>query len=128
MVRSDFYDNDLTFLPDVLSGSFPTPLRRGVRTKSPRRTSVRWPPSALTDPTSPAAVAAACRGRRRCAAIESAAVWAEALGRAVRYTGDDAEAWEAALCRRIPAGKKRNDWRNSFRALTGIRMGTCSST
>ena len=31
LVPSNFYDNDLTFLPDILSGSFPTPLR-GVNT------------------------------------------------------------------------------------------------
>ena len=27
LVPSNFYDNDLTFLPDIVSGSFPTPLR-----------------------------------------------------------------------------------------------------
>ena len=121
LVPSNFYDNDLTFLPDICSGGFPTPLR-GVNRVAARDIG-EVAAIALTDPTFPAG-SHGISGPATLSGTESAAVWADALGRAVRYTGDDAEAWEAALCRRIPAGKKRNDWRNSFRALSWMRMGS----
>jgi len=118
LVPSNFYDNDLTFLPDICAGSFPTPLR-GVNRVAARDIG-EVAAIALTDPSFPAG-SHGISGPSTLSGAESAAVWADALGRAVRYTGDDAEAWEAALCRRIPAGKKRNDWRNSFRALSWMR-------
>ncbi len=121
LVPSNFYDNDLTFLPDILAGSFPTPLR-GVNRVAARDIG-EVAASALTDPSFPAG-SHGISGPATLSGAESAAVWAEALGRSVRYTGDDTEAWQAALVRRIPAGKKRNDWRNSFRALSWLRMGT----
>ena len=121
LVPSNFYDNDLTFLPDILTGTFPTPLR-GVNRVAARDIG-EVAAIALTDPSFPAG-SHGISGPATLSGAESAAVWAEALGRSVRYTGDDTVTWEAALIRRIPAGKKRNDWRNSFRALSWIRMGT----
>ena len=121
LVPSNFYDNDLTFLPDILAGSFPTPLR-GVNRVAARDIG-EVAADALTDPGFPAG-SHGISGPATMSGTESAAVWADALGRSVRYTGSDPEAWEAALNRRIPPGKKRNDWRNSFRALSWLRMGT----
>jgi uncharacterized protein YbjT (DUF2867 family) len=121
LVPSNFYDNDLTFLPDILEGSFPTPLRGVNRVAVHDIGEVAA--VALTDPRFPAGTHG-ISGPATLSGPESASVWAEALDRPVRYTGDDAEAWEAALVRRIPAGKKRNDWRSSFRALGWMRMGT----
>ena len=121
LVPSNFYDNDLTFLPDILTGSFPTPLRGVNRVAAADIGEVAA--MALTDPSFPAG-SHGISGPASLSGAESAAVWAEALGRSVRYTGGDTDAWEAALIRRIPAGKKRDDWRNSFRALGWMRMGT----
>ena len=121
LVPSNFYDNDLTFLPDILAGSFPTPLRGVNRVAAGDIGEVAA--LALTEPSFPAG-SHGISGPATLSGAESAAVWAEALGRSVRSTGDDTEAWEAALVRRIPAGKKRNDWRSSFRALSWLRMGT----
>ena len=121
LVPSNFYDNDLTFLPDILAGSFPTPLRGVNRVAATDIGEVAA--IALTDPSFPAG-SHGISGPATLSGAESAAVWAEVLGRSVRYTGDDTGTWEAALIRRIPAGKKRNDWRNSFRALAWMRMGT----
>ena len=124
LVPSNFYDNDLTFLPDILTGTFPTPLRGVNRVAAADIGEVAA--TALTDPGFPTG-SHGISGPATLSGAESAAVWAEALGRSVRYTGDDTDAWEAALIRRIPAGKKRNDWRNSFRALGWMRMGTSAS-
>ena len=121
LVPSNFYDNDLTFLPDILTGSFPTPLR-GVNRVAARDVG-EVAAIALTDPSFPSG-SHDISGPATLSGAESAAVWAEALGRSVRYTGGDADAWEAALSRRVPPGKKRNDWRNSFRALSWLRMST----
>jgi uncharacterized protein YbjT (DUF2867 family) len=121
LVPSNFYDNDLPFLPDILAGSFPTPLRGVNRVAVIDIAEVAA--SALTDPGF-AAGSHGISGPATLSGAESAAVWAEALGRSVRYTGDDSDAWEAALVQRFPAGKKRNDWRNSFRALSWMRLGT----
>ena len=79
--------------------------------------------TALTDPAFPAG-SQDVAGPVSLSGGESAAIWAEAFGRPVRYTGDDKVAWEQTLCRRIPEGKKRRDWRNSFRALSWMSMGT----
>ena len=121
LVPSNFYDNDLTFLPDILAGSFPTPLRRVNRVAASDIGEIAA--TALTDPAFPAGTQG-ISGPVSLTGAESAAAWAAVLGRPVRYAGDDREAWEEALCRRIPEGKKRRDWRSSFRALGWMSMGT----
>ncbi len=121
LVPSNFYDNDLPFLPDILAGSYPTPLRRVNRVAVGDIGEIAA--TALTDPAFPAG-SHGVSGPVSLTGDESAAIWAEALGRPVRYTGDDKVAWEETLCRRIPEGKKRRDWRHSFRALGWMSMGT----
>ena len=121
LVPSNFYDNDLTFLPDILAGTFPTPLR-GVNRVAARDIG-EVAAIALTDPGFPAGTHG-ISGPETLSGADSAVAWAEVLGRPVRYTGADTDAWEAALGRRIPPGKKRDDWRNSFRALSWMRVGT----
>jgi uncharacterized protein YbjT (DUF2867 family) len=121
LVPSNFYDNDLTFLPDILAGRYPTPLRGVNRVAACDIGEVAA--TALTDPAFPAG-SHGISGPLTLSGVESAAVWTDVLGRPVRYTGDDPRAWEEVLCRRIPEGKKRNDWRSSFRALRAMRWGT----
>lgn len=117
----NFYDNDLLFLPDILSGSFPTPLRGVNRVAVCDIGDVAA--RALTEPDFPSGTHGVW-GPVSLTGAESAAIWAEVLGRPVRYTGDDKAAWEATLCRRVPDGKKRRDWRNSFRTLSWMTMAT----
>ncbi len=121
VVPSNFYDNDLTFLADIEAGEYPTPIRRVNRVAVSDIAQVCA--DALTDPAFPAGTHGVS-GPASLSGEESAAAWAEALGRPVRYVGNDPEAWEAALCRRIPEGKRRRDWRNSFRALGRMSMKT----
>ena len=54
--------------------------------------------------------------------IDAAArFWAEALGRPVRYAGDDDAALEAALSRHL-SGHRRDDWISSFKKLRGFAV------
>lgn len=121
LVPSNFYDNDLLFLPDILAGKFPTPLR-GVNRVAARDIG-EVAATALTDPGFPSGTYG-ISGPVSLTGAESAAVWAEVLGRPVHYTGEDKVAWEATLCQRIPDGKKRRDWRNSFRTLGWLTWAT----
>ena len=119
----NFYDNDLMFLPEILSGTFPTPLRGVNRVAVCDIGDVAA--RALTEPDFPSGTHGVW-GPVSLTGAESAAIWAEVLGRPVRYTGDDKAAWEVTLCRRVPDGKKRRDWRNSFRTLSWMTMATSS--
>lgn len=121
LVPSNFFDNDLTFLPEILQGSFPTPLRGCNRVAASDIGEVAA--RALAEADFPAGTHG-ISGPETLTGAESAAIWADVLGRPVRYTGDDRQAWEATLCRRIPEGKKRRDWRSSFTALGWMRVGT----
>lgn len=121
LVPSNFFDNDLPFLPDIVAGSYPTPLRRVNRVAAGDIGEIAA--TALIDPAFPAGNHDVA-GPVSLTGAESAAIWAEALGRPVRYTGADKVAWEQTLCCRIPEGKKSRDWRSSFRALGWMSMGT----
>lgn len=121
LVPSNFFDNDLPFLPDILQGRFPTPLRGCNRVAACDIGEVAA--RALTEADFPTGTHG-ISGPETLTGAESAAIWSEALGRPIRYTGDDRTAWEKTLCQRIPEGKRRRDWRNSFRALGWMRVGT----
>ena len=48
-------------------------------------------------------------------------MWAEALGRPVRYAGDDDAALEAALAAHL-TGYRHDDWLSSLRKLRGFEV------
>ena len=48
-------------------------------------------------------------------------MWSEALGRPVRYAGDDDAALEAALGRHL-SGYRHDDWLSSLRKLRGFEV------
>lgn len=116
-----FMDNDLMFLADIRSGEFPTPLRRMNRIAAADIGIVGA--RALVEPDFPAGTFALC-GPESLTGQQCAQVWSLALGHPVRYTGADPGAWTAAADRRLPAGKKGQDWRTSFGVLGRVSVGT----
>ena len=121
---SNFYDNDELFLDDIRAGQYPMPMRgvNRVAVSDVGELCAR----ALLDPDFPSG-SYPVSGPRSFTGAQSAQVWAEALGRPVAYTGDDADAWHAALDRRVPPGKKNRDFRASFRALGRIAVKTSAA-
>ena len=60
-------------------------------------------------------------GPRDVTGPECAQVWADALGRPVRYAGDDDAALEAALAAHL-TGYRHDDWLSSLRKLRGFEV------
>lgn len=118
---SNFMDNDLMFLDDIQAGEFPTPLRR-VNRIAAADIGVACA-RALLEPDFPAGTHGLC-GPESLTGAQSAAIWSDALGVPVRYTGSDPQAWAAAADRRLPGGKKGQDWRTSFGFLGKVSAGT----
>lgn len=118
---ANFMDNDLMFLDDIRAGTFPTPLRGANRV-------------AVTD------IAVLCRkallnsdfpagsydvsGPEALTGTQCAQIWGEVLGRPVMYTGTDSARWGEVADQRLPPEKKGRDFRNSFRMLGKISVGT----
>lgn len=121
LVPTNFYDNDLLVVEEILAGSYPCPLRgiNRVAAADVGAAAAR----VLVDPTVPAGTYPV-GGPQTLSGAQSAAVWARALGRPVRYTGDDPAAWRAAAARRLPGGKKGRDYRASFRVLGRLTLRT----
>lgn len=118
---SNFMDNDLMFLDDIRAGEFPTPLRRVNRIAAADIGAACA--RALTEPDFAPGTYGLC-GPASLTGEQSAAIWADAFDRPVRYTGSDPQAWAAAADRRLPGGKKGQDWRTSFGFLGKVSAGT----
>ena len=73
----------------------------------------------LLDPTTPSGTYPVV-GPRDVTGPECARVWAQALGRPVRYAGDDDAALEAALAAHL-TGYRHDDWLSSLRKLRRLR-------
>ena len=121
LVPSNFYDNDLIFLPEILAGRYPTPLC-GVNRVAASDIGV-IAARALLDPSFPAGPHPVC-GPYTLDGAQSAAIWACALNRPVVYTGEDPQAWLRAADRWLPAGRKGTDYRASFAVLGRLRLPT----
>ena len=74
----------------------------------------------LLDPSTPSGTYPVV-GPRSLTGPECAQVWAEALGRPVRYAGDDDAALEAALAAHL-TGYRLDDWLSSLRKLRGFAV------
>ncbi|MTD15905.1 NAD(P)H-binding protein [Nakamurella sp. YIM 132087] len=118
---SNFMDNDLTFVEDIAAGTFPTPLKRVNRIAASDIGAVAA--RALLDPAAMTGTVNIC-GPESLTGEQSAAIWSEALGHPVTYTGNDPQAWAQAADRRLAGGKKGQDWRNSYRLLSKVSAGT----
>lgn len=120
LAPSNFYQNDELFLAQILDGEFVQPYKRvnRVDVRDIADVAVR----ALLEPQFPPGGhqifgPASLRGE------ECAAVWARALGREVRYTGDDPARVRRAVAATL-TGRKRADILASFRLLSRMQVPT----
>jgi uncharacterized protein YbjT (DUF2867 family) len=108
---TNFAQNDEVFREDVLDGVFPTPLHRDGVNRLDLRDAAELIATGLVDPAFPAGTYYAV-GPESINGERSARIWAEELGRPVRYTGDE-DTWRDAFAARL-SGRKLEDWISSF--------------
>ncbi|WP_199444361.1 SDR family oxidoreductase [Umezawaea beigongshangensis] len=118
---TNFDQNDEVFREDVLAGRFPTPMHRDGVNRIDLRDVAVVVVNALTDPGF-AAGSYQLVGPESLSGEDSARIWSEALGRPVRYTGDDPE-WRRTFALRLP-GRKLQDWISSFELLGSTPIPT----
>lgn len=118
---TNFDQNDEVFRADIEAGVFPTPLHPGGVNRIDLRDAAEVVANALTD-VSFAAGSYQLVGPESLNGEQSALIWAEALGREVRYTGDDPQ-WREAFARRLQ-GQKLVDWIRSFELLSAAAIPT----
>lgn len=112
-IPTNFYQNDEIFEDDIRGGRYPTPMRRVNRLDV--RDLAELCADALLQPSYPA-VQQMIAGPASLSGEESARTWAEALGRPVRYVGDDETQWVPIFRNRLH-GQKLRDLLNTFRFL-----------
>ncbi|MGF1646150.1 MAG: NmrA family NAD(P)-binding protein [Kineosporiaceae bacterium] len=110
---TNFYQNDEIFVPDILAGRYPIPMRRVNRVDV--RDLAELCAQALLQPSYPSGEHTIA-GPESLSGPECAEIWSEALARPVTYVGDDDSVWEPVFHRRL-AGKKLEDMLSSFRFL-----------
>ncbi|MFT3968719.1 MAG: NAD(P)H-binding protein [Micropruina sp.] len=122
LAPSNFMQNDEVLLASIEEGSFVHPLSgKGVNRVNLRDLG-EIAATALLDPYFPSGRYPVV-GPRSLTGPECAAIWAEALGRPVRYVGDDDAALEAAIDRQV-TGYRREDWRASLKVLRTHAVAT----
>jgi uncharacterized protein YbjT (DUF2867 family) len=116
-----FFQNDELFLEEISDGKYPVPLRgfNMISTTDVGEIAA----NALTQADFPAG-SYTLMGPRTVTGQLAAAVWADALGRPVTYTGDDSSAWERIVADRFPPGRKGTDFRAAFGSLAKNRLAT----
>ena len=115
LAPSNFMQNDDTFAEEIRAGSFVTPLcAKGVN-RVDLRDVAEIAARALTEDDFPSGSYMVV-GPQSLSGEECARIWAEQLERPVRYTGDDDDAFQAALDRNLN-GQKRIEWGKTFRVL-----------
>jgi uncharacterized protein YbjT (DUF2867 family) len=122
LMPSNFCQNDELFREQLLEGFFSQPLgHKGVN-----RVDVRdvgdVAARALLDPSIPSGPLPVC-GPATFSGPACAAVWSAALGREVRYTGDDEQTWMRLLRERL-SGRKQEDFLNTYRVISRFYMPT----
>ncbi|HEX6359087.1 SDR family oxidoreductase [Actinophytocola sp.] len=117
----NFAQNDEIFREDILGGTFPTPLHPDGVNRVDLRDAAEVITTALADPDFPAGSYKVV-GPESLSGEQSARIWAEELGRPVRYTGDDPN-WREALAARL-SGRKLEDWIRSFELLGSMPLPT----
>ncbi|MCF6506453.1 NAD-dependent epimerase/dehydratase family protein [Blastococcus sp. MG754426] len=122
LVPANFMQNDEVFAEEIRAGRFVTPLSdRGVNRVDLRDVGEAAARALLDGDVAPGSYDVA--GPRAVGGRESAAVWAEALGRPVAYLGDDDELMARTFARYLD-GQRLADWTASFRVLRRISMPT----
>ncbi|SEQ51488.1 SDR family oxidoreductase [Lentzea albida] len=118
---TNFDQNDEVFRADIEVGVFPTPLHPGGVNRIDLRDAAEVITNALTD-VSFAPGSYQLLGPESLNGEQSARIWAEELGREVRYTGDDPQ-WREAFAKRL-SGQKLVDWIRSFELLGSAAIPT----
>ncbi|MGY1836367.1 SDR family oxidoreductase [Blastococcus sp. SYSU DS0510] len=122
LAPSNFMQNDEVFAEEIRAGRFVTPLSdKGVNRVDLRDVGEAAARALVDGDVAPGSYDVA--GPRSVGGRESAAVWAEALGRPVVYLGDDDEVMVRTFTRYLD-GPRLADWTASFRVLRRISMPT----
>lgn len=124
LVPSNFMQTDEVLLDTIREGSFVQPSHRRGLNRVDVRDLGEVAANVLLDPSFPSGSYPVV-GPRSLTGPECARVWSEALGRPVRYVGDDDAALEATLTRHL-TGHRRDDWLASMRALRRLEVKTAA--
>ena len=117
---SNFMQNDEVLIDVIRDGEFVHPCHPKGLNRVDLRDVGEAAAGILLDPTTPSGTYPVV-GPRDLTGPECARVWAEALGRPVRYAGDDDAALEAALAAHL-TGHRHDDWLSSLRKLRGFEV------
>ena len=115
LMPSNFFQNDELHAPEILAGSYPMPLGAHGMNRVDTRDIGDAAARALCDEDVVSGHYPIV-GAEELSGPGSAAIWAEELGRPVRYAGDDVEAWRALVFDRLTQ-KERVDWGKTFHAI-----------
>lgn len=119
---TNFMQNDDIFARELAEGVFVQPLSRKGINRVDLRDVGELAARALTEADFPAGVHSVV-GPESLSGAECARVWSEALGRPIRYAGEEDGVWAAALERNL-SGHKRADWTASFGFLSKFGVKT----
>ena len=117
---SNFMQNDEVLLDVIRGGEFVHPCHPKGLNRVDLRDVGEVAAGILLDPATPSGTYPVV-GPRDVTGPECAQVWALALGRPVRYAGDDDAALEAALAAHL-TGYRHDDWLSSLRTLRGFEV------
>jgi uncharacterized protein YbjT (DUF2867 family) len=120
LVPSNFMQTDEVLLDVIRGGEFVQPCSPKGLNRVDVRDVGEAAATVLLDRSTPSGSYSVV-GPRSLTGPECARVWSDALGRPVRYAGDDDAAVEAALTRHLE-GHRRDDWLSSFRLLRGFAV------
>ena len=120
LVPSNFMQNDEVLLDVIRGGEFVHPCSPKGLNRVDLKDVGEVAATVILDPSTPSGSYPVV-GPRSLTGPECARVWSEALGRPVRYAGDDDAALEAALTRHL-RGHRRDDWLASLRKLRGFAV------
>ena len=117
---SNFMQNDEVLIDVIRGGDFVHPCHPKGLNRVDLRDVGEAAAGILLDPSTPSGTYPVV-GPRDLTGPECAQAWAEALGRPVRYAGDDDTALEAALGAHL-TGYRHDDWLSSLRKLRGFEV------
>jgi uncharacterized protein YbjT (DUF2867 family) len=115
LMASTFFQNDDLTLDEIYAGVLPLPLPASGINRVDARDIGDAAARALLDPDLPSG-AYPVAGPAHLTGEDCAAAWSAALGRPVRYAGQDPALWRRLLEERLD-GKKRSDFLKTFDAL-----------
>jgi uncharacterized protein YbjT (DUF2867 family) len=117
---SNFMQNDEVLLDVIRGGEFVHPCHPKGLNRVDLRDVGEVAAGILLDPSTPSGTYPVV-GPRSVTGPECAQVWSEALGRPVRYAGEDDAALEKALATHL-TGYRHDDWLSSLRKLRGFEV------